>query len=153
MTLPDAVPPPVGDARSLAGTVVAAIGPGTAAELARFGIGADVIPDLYGRPDAVGAMYRRREELAIDAVERGRTATEPLTVLDLGCGAGRASVALAVRGSADDERALALEHRAVEPVHEERLDLGLAVVERELHLLRAELRRAGHRADENGDAH
>ena len=33
------------DARSLAGTVVAAIGPGTAAELARFGIGADVIPE------------------------------------------------------------------------------------------------------------
>src|SRR5205085_9617512 len=29
----------------LAGTVVAAIGPGTAAELARFGIGADVIPE------------------------------------------------------------------------------------------------------------
>ena len=29
------------DARSLAGTVVAAIGPGTAAQLARFGIGAD----------------------------------------------------------------------------------------------------------------
>jgi uroporphyrinogen III methyltransferase/synthase len=33
------------DARALAGAVVAAIGPGTAAELAGFGIGADVIPE------------------------------------------------------------------------------------------------------------
>jgi len=33
------------DARALAGATVAAIGPGTAAELARFGIGADVIPE------------------------------------------------------------------------------------------------------------
>jgi uroporphyrinogen III methyltransferase/synthase len=33
------------DARALAGVVVAAIGPGTAAELARFGVGADVIPE------------------------------------------------------------------------------------------------------------
>jgi uroporphyrinogen III methyltransferase / synthase len=33
------------DARALAGATVAAIGPGTAAELASFGIGADVIPE------------------------------------------------------------------------------------------------------------
>jgi uroporphyrinogen III methyltransferase/synthase len=33
------------DARALAGATVAAIGPGTAEELARFGIGADVVPE------------------------------------------------------------------------------------------------------------
>jgi hypothetical protein len=45
------------------------------------------------------------------------------------------------------------EHRAVEPVHHQRGDLGVAVVERQLHFLRAQLRRAGHRADQDGDFH
>ena len=62
-------------------------------------------------------------------------------------------VTLPVRRGADDEHAFALEDRAVEVVHEERLDLRVAVVERELHLLGAKLRRAGHRADEDVDAH
>src|SRR5581483_6802646 len=60
-------------------------------------------------------------------------------------------VALPVRGGADEEHALAAEDRAVEAVHEERLDLRVAVVQRELHLLRTQLRRAGHGADEDRD--
>src|SRR5688572_2629385 len=62
-------------------------------------------------------------------------------------------VALAVSRSADEENAVAAEDAAVEAVHHQRRDLGLAVVERELHLLRAELRRAGHRADQDGHFH
>jgi uroporphyrinogen III methyltransferase/synthase len=44
------------DARALAGAVVAAIGPGTAAELARFGIGADVIPERAVAESLVDAL-------------------------------------------------------------------------------------------------
>jgi predicted ATP-grasp superfamily ATP-dependent carboligase/SAM-dependent methyltransferase len=64
----------------------------------RFHRRAEFWRDLYERPDAVGAMYRRREEMALEAVARGRGGPEPLDVLDLGCGAGRASVAMASRG-------------------------------------------------------
>jgi uroporphyrinogen III methyltransferase / synthase len=38
---------PTADARALAGAVVAAIGPGTAAELARHGVRADVVPERF----------------------------------------------------------------------------------------------------------
>ncbi|HEY3187939.1 MAG TPA: uroporphyrinogen-III C-methyltransferase [Solirubrobacteraceae bacterium] len=44
--LMDAVAATGGDARRLAGTLVAAIGPGTAAELQRHGIRADVVPEV-----------------------------------------------------------------------------------------------------------
>ncbi|MEA2351646.1 MAG: uroporphyrinogen methyltransferase / synthase [Thermoleophilaceae bacterium] len=44
------------DARSLAGATVAAIGPGTASELARFGIGADVIPERSVAESLVEAL-------------------------------------------------------------------------------------------------
>src|SRR4051812_5623799 len=66
-------------------------------------------------------------------------------------------VALAVGGGANQESACApallLEYRAVELVHHQRRDLGLAVVEGELHLLGAKLRRAGHGADQDVDPH
>jgi uroporphyrinogen III methyltransferase / synthase len=50
------------DARSLAGVTVAAIGPGTASELARFGIGADVIPERSVAESLVDAL----EEVPVD---------------------------------------------------------------------------------------
>src|SRR5206468_3984189 len=62
-------------------------------------------------------------------------------------------VALAVGRGTDQKHAFAREHRAVELVHEERLDPVVAVVERQLHFLRAQLRRAGHGADEAAGLH
>jgi len=74
------------DARALAGAVVAAIGPGTAAELARFGIGADVIPEravaealveslaavpVDGRPVLVARAAEARDVLPDALRERG----------------------------------------------------------------------------------
>ncbi len=62
------------------------------------------------------------------------------------------NVALAVGGGADrGTRPRARTLRAVERVHHQRGHLGVAVVQRELHLLRAELRRAGHGADQDVD--
>jgi len=43
------------------------------------------------------------------------------------------------------------ENTRVDLLHEQRLDLGVAVPQRELHLLSAQLRRAGHGADQEGD--
>jgi uroporphyrinogen III methyltransferase/synthase len=45
-----------GDARALAGATVAAIGPGTAAELARHGIRADVVPERFVAEALVEAL-------------------------------------------------------------------------------------------------
>jgi uroporphyrinogen III methyltransferase / synthase len=45
-----------GDARALAGASVAAIGPGTAAELARHGIRADVVPERFVAEALVAAL-------------------------------------------------------------------------------------------------
>jgi uroporphyrinogen III methyltransferase/synthase len=45
-----------GDARALAGAAVAAIGPGTAAELARHGIRADVVPERFVAEALVEAL-------------------------------------------------------------------------------------------------
>jgi uroporphyrinogen III methyltransferase/synthase len=74
------------DARALAGAVVAAIGPGTAAALARFGIGADVIPEravaealvealadvpVDGRPVLVARAAEARDVLPDALRERG----------------------------------------------------------------------------------
>jgi uroporphyrinogen III methyltransferase/synthase len=44
------------DARALAGTTVAAIGPGTAGELARHGIAADVVPERFVAEALVEAL-------------------------------------------------------------------------------------------------
>jgi uroporphyrinogen III methyltransferase / synthase len=74
------------DARSLAGALVAAIGPATAAELTRFGIGADVIPEravaealvealaavpVEGRPLLVARAAEARDVLPDALRERG----------------------------------------------------------------------------------
>jgi uroporphyrinogen III methyltransferase / synthase len=56
-----------GDARAMAGAVVAAIGPGTAAELARHGIRADVVPERFvaeGLLEALPDVRGRRVLLA-----------------------------------------------------------------------------------------
>jgi uroporphyrinogen III methyltransferase/synthase len=90
------------DARALAGATVAALGPGTAAELARFGIGADVVPersvaealveslrgvDVEGKPVLVARAAEARNVLPDALRERGaqvdvlalyRTVAEPL---------------------------------------------------------------------------
>jgi hypothetical protein len=60
---------------------------------------------------------------------------------------------LTVRRGADQEHPFAPEYGAVEPIHHQRRDLGLTVVQGELHFLRAQLRRAGHRPDQDGDFH
>ena len=44
------------DARTLAGATVAAIGPGTASELARHGIGADIVPERFVAEGLVEAL-------------------------------------------------------------------------------------------------
>jgi uroporphyrinogen III methyltransferase/synthase len=44
------------DARALAGAIVAAIGPGTAAELARHGVRADVVPERFVAEALVEAL-------------------------------------------------------------------------------------------------
>src|SRR5258706_2881058 len=62
-------------------------------------------------------------------------------------------VALAVGRGADQEGAVARKDGNVEVVHQQRFDLRLAVVDRELHLLGAKLRRAGHGADQDVDLH
>jgi uroporphyrinogen III methyltransferase/synthase len=91
------------DARSLAGTRIAAIGPGTAAALAEHGIRADVVPerfvaegllealaeeDLAGRRVLVARAEEARDTLPDGLRERGarvevlalyRTVAEPLT--------------------------------------------------------------------------
>ena len=74
------------DARALAGTTVAAIGPGTAEELARFGIGADVVPErsvaealveslrdveIEGRPVLIPRASEARSVLPDALRERG----------------------------------------------------------------------------------
>ncbi|MEA2374354.1 MAG: uroporphyrinogen methyltransferase / synthase [Thermoleophilaceae bacterium] len=74
------------DARALAGATVAAIGPGTSAELARFGIGADVVPersvaealvesladvDIEGHPVLVARAAQARNVLPDALRERG----------------------------------------------------------------------------------
>jgi ubiquinone/menaquinone biosynthesis C-methylase UbiE len=64
----------------------------------RFEERAEFWRDLYDRADAVGAIYRRREEIAIEAIGRTARVAGPVRVLDLGCGAGRVSVVLASRG-------------------------------------------------------
>jgi uroporphyrinogen III methyltransferase / synthase len=46
------------DARALAGATIAAIGPGTARELARHGIGADVVPERFVAEALVEALAR-----------------------------------------------------------------------------------------------
>jgi uroporphyrinogen III methyltransferase / synthase len=66
----DALP---GDARSLAGVTVAAIGPGTAAELERHGIRADVVPERFvaeGLLDALPEVRGRRVLVARAAEAR-----------------------------------------------------------------------------------
>ena len=62
-------------------------------------------------------------------------------------------VALAVGRGDDQEHALALEHRGVELVHEQRLDLEFTVVPHQLEFLRHELRGAGHGADQEIEFH
>jgi uroporphyrinogen III methyltransferase / synthase len=62
-----------GDARTLAGATVAAIGPGTAAELGRQGISADVVPERFvaeGLLDALPDVRRRRVLIARAAEAR-----------------------------------------------------------------------------------
>jgi uroporphyrinogen III methyltransferase / synthase len=62
-----------GDARALAGTRVAAIGPGTAAELERHGIAADVVPERFvaeGLLDALGDVSGERVLVARAAEAR-----------------------------------------------------------------------------------
>jgi uroporphyrinogen III methyltransferase/synthase len=62
-----------GDARTLAGATVAAIGPGTAAELGRQGIRADVVPERFvaeGLLDALPEVRGRRVLLARAAEAR-----------------------------------------------------------------------------------
>ena len=49
----------IGDARSLAGTRVAAIGPGTAAALREHGIEADVVPERFVAEGLLEALDRR----------------------------------------------------------------------------------------------
>jgi uroporphyrinogen III methyltransferase / synthase len=90
-----------GDARALAGATVAAIGPGTAAELARHGIRADVVPErfvaealLEALPDVRGARVLvaraaeardvlpdglRERGASVDVVALYDTVAEPLS--------------------------------------------------------------------------
>jgi uroporphyrinogen III methyltransferase/synthase len=70
-----------GDARSLAGPRVAAIGPGTAAALATRGVRADLVPDHYvaeavvdAFPDGPGRVLLPRAAVARDALPAGLAA-------------------------------------------------------------------------------
>jgi uroporphyrinogen III methyltransferase / synthase len=60
-----------GDARALAGSTVAAIGPGTAAELRRHGIEADVVPERFVAEGLLEALpdVRRQRVLVARAAE------------------------------------------------------------------------------------
>ncbi len=67
--------PAGGDARILAGTRVAAIGPGTAAALARYGVRADLVPDRYVAEallDAFPAPTRAPARLLVARAEQAR---------------------------------------------------------------------------------
>jgi uroporphyrinogen III methyltransferase/synthase len=73
--LDDGVHPP-GDARALAGAKVAAIGPGTARELAARGVVADVIPERFVAESLVEALAEIPVERAL--VARAREARDVL---------------------------------------------------------------------------
>jgi uroporphyrinogen III methyltransferase/synthase len=93
------------DARALAGATIAAIGPGTARELARHGVRADVVPERSLAEDLV-------ESLADVAVEGRR-------VLVARAGSGREVLPQALRERGADVDVIALYDTVVEPLTDE----------------------------------
>jgi uroporphyrinogen III methyltransferase/synthase len=94
------------DARALAGATIAAIGPGTARELARHGVLADVVPERSLAEDLV-------ESLADVAVEGRR-------VLVARAGSGREVLPEALRERGAEVDVIALYDTVVEPLTDER---------------------------------
>src|SRR6185503_1640885 len=124
------------------------------ADAAGAELGEKLVEALAAEIEGLGVGAVAQAEHAIEHV--GEVRAPRLKVLVEGAGVV-GDVALAVGGGADEEHpcsgALLLEYRAVELVHHQRRDLRFAVVEGELHLLGAKLRRAGHGADQDVDSH
>jgi uroporphyrinogen III methyltransferase/synthase len=97
------------DARALAGSIVAAIGPGTARELEQHGVRADVVPS------------RSIAEALVEAL--ADTAVEGRRVLVARAGEGRAVLPDALRERGAEVDVVALYDTVVEPLSEEQRDL------------------------------
>ena len=93
------------DARTLAGSIVAAIGPGTARELEQHGVRADVVPS------------RSIAEALVEAL--AETPVEGRRVLVARAGEGRDVVPEALRGRGAEVDVVALYDTVVEPLSEE----------------------------------
>ncbi len=108
------------------------------------------------REDRIEALAAVAESLGIGAIaERddavlhaGEIRTRaPHGFVEVFCVVGH--VALPVSGRADQKQATARKYPCIEAVHRTHLHAGLAIVERELELLRDQLGGAGHRPDED----
>ncbi len=118
------------------------------ADALRAELGQDVVETLAAEIEGLGVGPVAQAEHPVAHLRQAWALR--LEILVQGPGVVR-HVALAVSRGADQEYPVAREHRAVEVVHEQGLDLSVAVVERQLHFLRAELRGSGHGADQKRD--
>src|SRR5262249_19987103 len=104
---------------------------GALADTPRAELGEQLVEALAAEIEGLGVGAIAQPEHAVAHVrEIGALGLQVL--VQRACVIGH--VALAVGRGADEEHALALENRAVELVHQQRADHGLAVVEGELHL-------------------